>query len=125
MITVDLVSCRQSRRPCSINSLPTSRVEAVEVEAFLNSQGSRKVNVEKSSIVYPSVIRARIPPNSQNQERSKPKIMEVCAKFSSIHPSAKRRNTVRFPCGVVVTGNPGVHLGVEYPLWNYEVLHTD
>jgi hypothetical protein len=58
MITVDLVSCCQSRRPCSIKSLPTSQVEAVEVEALLSHQGSRKVNVEKSSIVYSSVTRA-------------------------------------------------------------------
>jgi hypothetical protein len=28
-----------------------------------------------------------------------------------------------FPSGVAGTYNPGVHLGVEYPLWNYEVLH--
>jgi hypothetical protein len=30
---------------------------------------------------------------------------------------------VSFPSGVADTGNPGVHLGVVYPLWNYEVLH--
>jgi hypothetical protein len=28
-----------------------------------------------------------------------------------------------FPRGVTITGNPGVHLGVEYPLRSYEVLH--
>jgi hypothetical protein len=56
MITVDSVACRQSPRPCSINSLLTSQVGAVEVEVFLSSQGSRKVNVEKSSIAYPSMI---------------------------------------------------------------------
>jgi hypothetical protein len=28
-----------------------------------------------------------------------------------------------FPCGVAVTGNPGVHLGVEYLPWSYKVLH--
>jgi hypothetical protein len=58
MIIVDLVSCHQPRRPCSINSILTSQVEAAEVEAFLSSQGSRKGNVGKSTIVYPSVIRA-------------------------------------------------------------------
>jgi hypothetical protein len=35
-------------------SLPASQVEAVEVEIFLSSQGSRKVNVEKFSIAFSS-----------------------------------------------------------------------
>jgi hypothetical protein len=35
-----------------------SQVEAVGVEIFLSSQGSRKVNVEKSSIVYLFLVRA-------------------------------------------------------------------
>jgi hypothetical protein len=39
-----------------------SQVEAVGVEIFLSSQGSRKVNVEKSSIVYSFLVRA---PNLQ------------------------------------------------------------
>jgi hypothetical protein len=33
-IPVNLVSCRQSRRPCSINSIPASQVETIEVENF-------------------------------------------------------------------------------------------
>jgi hypothetical protein len=47
-----MVPCHKSRRPHSINSLPASQVEVVEVEIFLSSQGSRKVNVEKSSIAF-------------------------------------------------------------------------
>jgi hypothetical protein len=39
-IPVDLVSCRKSRRPCSIKFLPISQVGAEEVEIFLSSQGS-------------------------------------------------------------------------------------
>jgi hypothetical protein len=35
-------------------SLPASQVEAVEVEISLSSQGSQKVNVEKSSITFSS-----------------------------------------------------------------------
>jgi hypothetical protein len=58
MITIDLVSCCKSRRPCGINSFPASQVEAVEVEIFLSSQGSQKVNVEKSSIEYSFLVRA-------------------------------------------------------------------
>jgi hypothetical protein len=49
-----LVSCRKSRRPWSIYSLPASQVEAIEVEIFSSNQGSRKVNVEKSSIAFSS-----------------------------------------------------------------------
>jgi hypothetical protein len=59
MITVDLVACRQSRRQCSINSLPTSQVEVVEVEVILSSQGSQKINVEKSYIAYLFLIRTQ------------------------------------------------------------------
>jgi hypothetical protein len=53
-IPVDLASCRKSRRPCSINYFPASQVEAIEVEIFSSNQGSRKVNVEKSSITFSS-----------------------------------------------------------------------
>jgi hypothetical protein len=88
MITVDLVSCCQSQRPCSINSLLTSQVEAVEVEAFLSNQGSRKVNVEKSSIIYPSVIRAYTLPILRIEKGANPRSLEACAKVSSMHPSA-------------------------------------
>jgi hypothetical protein len=56
-ISVELVPCRESRRPCSIKFLPTSQVEAGEVEIFLSSQSSRKVNVEKSSIMYSILVR--------------------------------------------------------------------
>jgi hypothetical protein len=38
--------------------LPTSQVEAEEVEIFLSSQSSRIVNMEKSSIVYSFLVRA-------------------------------------------------------------------
>jgi hypothetical protein len=43
---------------CSMDSLPASQVEAIAVEILLSSQGSRKVNVEKSSIVYSFLVRA-------------------------------------------------------------------
>jgi hypothetical protein len=33
-----------------------SQVEAIEVEIFLSDQGSRKVDVEKSSIVYSFLV---------------------------------------------------------------------
>jgi hypothetical protein len=56
-IPIDLASCRKSRRPCSINYFPASQVKAVEVEVFSSSQGSQKVNVEKSSIVYSFLVR--------------------------------------------------------------------
>jgi hypothetical protein len=74
MITVDLVSCRQSRRPCSINSLPTSQVEVVEVEVVLRSRGSRKVHVEKTSIAYPSMIRTHTLQILEIAQGSKPGI---------------------------------------------------
>jgi hypothetical protein len=53
-ISVELVSCRKSRRPSSIKFLPTSQVEAGAVEISLSSQGSRIVNMEKSSIAFSS-----------------------------------------------------------------------
>jgi hypothetical protein len=56
-ISVELVPCRESRRPCSIKFLLTSQVEAGEVEIFLSGQSSRKVNVEKSSIMYSILVR--------------------------------------------------------------------
>jgi hypothetical protein len=37
---------------------PASQVEAVEVEIFLSSQGSRIVNMKKSSTVYSFLVRA-------------------------------------------------------------------
>jgi hypothetical protein len=40
--------------PWSIYSLPASQVAAIEVEIFSSNQGSRKVNVEKSSIAFSS-----------------------------------------------------------------------
>jgi hypothetical protein len=51
-ISVQLVPCREFRRPCSIKFLSTSQVEVVEVRILLSSQGFRKVNVEKSTIVF-------------------------------------------------------------------------
>jgi hypothetical protein len=55
-ISVELVSCRNSRRPCSIKSPPASQVEALDVEILLSSQGSGIVNMEKSSIVYSFLV---------------------------------------------------------------------
>jgi hypothetical protein len=81
MIIVDLVSCRQPQRPRSINSIPTSQVEAVEVEAFLSSQGSRKGNVGKSTIVYPSVIRAHTLPILRIEKGANPGSMKAFAKI--------------------------------------------
>jgi hypothetical protein len=57
-ISVDLVPCRKSQQPCSIYSLPASQVGAIEEEIFSSNQGSRKVNVEKSSVVYSCLVRA-------------------------------------------------------------------
>jgi hypothetical protein len=37
---------------------PASQAEALDVEILLSSQGSRIVNVEKSSIVYSFLVRA-------------------------------------------------------------------
>jgi hypothetical protein len=54
---VDLASCRKSRRPCSIDPFPASQAEALDVEILLSSQGSRIVNVGKSSIVYSFLVR--------------------------------------------------------------------
>jgi hypothetical protein len=54
---------------------PASQVETVQVETFLlSSQGSRIVNMEKSSIVYSSLVRASNPQNRTRkyaQDRSK------------------------------------------------------
>jgi hypothetical protein len=57
-ISNKLVPCRESRRYCSINSLPASQAEVLDVEIFSSSRGSRIVNMEKSSIVYSSLVRA-------------------------------------------------------------------
>jgi hypothetical protein len=38
---------------------PASQVEALDVEILLSSQGSRIVNVEKTSIVYSFLVRAQ------------------------------------------------------------------
>jgi hypothetical protein len=57
-ISVELVPRRESRRPCSIKSPPASEVEALDVEILLSSQGSRIVNMEKSSSVYLFLVRA-------------------------------------------------------------------
>jgi hypothetical protein len=47
-----------------------SQVKTVEVETFLlSSQGSRIVNLEKSSIVYSFLVRALDLPNLKNQTR--------------------------------------------------------
>jgi hypothetical protein len=40
------------------NSFSASHAEALGVEVLLSSQGSRIVNVEKSSIVYSFLVRA-------------------------------------------------------------------
>jgi hypothetical protein len=77
----------------------------------------------KSSIVYPSVIHAHNLPILKIEKGANPGSLEACAKFFPIHPSCLEEDTVSLPRGVAVTGNPGVHLGVEYPLWSDEVLH--
>jgi hypothetical protein len=58
-IPVDVASCRKSRRPCSIDPFPASYMEALDVEILLSGQGSRIVNVKKSSIVYSFLVRAQ------------------------------------------------------------------
>jgi hypothetical protein len=58
VIPVDSTSCRKSRRPCGINSIPASQAEALDVEILSSSQGSRIGSVEKSSIVYSFLVRA-------------------------------------------------------------------
>jgi hypothetical protein len=73
-ISVELVPCRESRRPCSIDSFPASQVEAIAVEILLSSQGSRKVNVEKSSIVYSFLVRAHNLQILKIEQRSTPRI---------------------------------------------------
>jgi hypothetical protein len=52
IIPVDLIPCRQSIRPFS-NQLFSDQISR-RSRSFVSSQGSRKVNVEKSSIVFPS-----------------------------------------------------------------------
>jgi hypothetical protein len=74
MSTVDLVSCLKSRRPCSLKSLLTSPMEAVEVEVFSSSQGSRKVNLEKSSLAYSFLVHAHNLQILRLEQGSKPKI---------------------------------------------------
>jgi hypothetical protein len=51
---VNLVTCRQSRQPCSIDPSSASQVEALDVEIRLSSQGSRIVSPEN----HPSCIRS-------------------------------------------------------------------
>jgi hypothetical protein len=51
-ISVELVSCRKSRQPCSINFSHASQVEALDVEVLLSSQGSRIVSMKDSSITF-------------------------------------------------------------------------
>jgi hypothetical protein len=58
-ISDKLVPCRESRRSCSIDSFPASQSGSLKRRNFLlSSQGSRIVNMEKSSIVYSSLVRA-------------------------------------------------------------------
>jgi hypothetical protein len=46
-----------------------AKAEVLNVEIFSSSQGSRIVNMEKSSNMYSSLVRALNPQNSQNQTR--------------------------------------------------------
>jgi hypothetical protein len=73
-ISVELVSCRKSRRPSSIHFLPTSQAVAEEVEIPLSSQGSRIVNVEKSSFVYSFLVRAHNCQILRIEQESTPRI---------------------------------------------------
>jgi hypothetical protein len=61
-------------------------VEEVQVKVFLSSQGSQKVNVEESSLVYPSAIRAYTLPILRLEEGANPGSLEACDKFFSMHP---------------------------------------
>jgi hypothetical protein len=83
-ISIDLVSCRNSRRPCSIDSFPASQVEAIDVEILLSTQGSRIVIMEKSSIVYSFLFRAHNLQILRVEQGSKPRI--------------DRSFLLRFPC---------------------------
>jgi hypothetical protein len=74
VVTVNLIPCRQSRQQCSIISLPSSQVEAAKVEIFLSSQGSRKVNVERSSIAYSFLVRAHNLQMLRIEQGHKPRI---------------------------------------------------
>jgi hypothetical protein len=49
-IPVELVPCRESRRPCGINSIPASQVETVEVETFLEQ--SRFSNSHCGEVIH-------------------------------------------------------------------------
>jgi hypothetical protein len=73
-ISVELVPCRESRRPGRIYSLPASQVEALDVEILLSSQGSRIVNMDKSSIVYSFLVRARNLQILRSEQGSTPRI---------------------------------------------------
>jgi hypothetical protein len=53
---------------------PASQVEAVEVEIFLSSQGSRIVNMKKSSTVYSFLVRAHNLQILRIEQGSKPRI---------------------------------------------------
>jgi hypothetical protein len=96
MMTIDLVSCHKSRRPCGINSFPASQVEAVEVQIFLSSQGSRKVNVEKTSIASSS---RSVPITFESSEESKevhPGWIEAFAKLLFVANANVKRCTLSF-----------------------------
>jgi hypothetical protein len=49
-ISVELVPCRESRRPCSVDPFPASQVETVEVETFLEQ--SRFSNSQYGEIIH-------------------------------------------------------------------------
>jgi hypothetical protein len=77
-------------------SLSASQVEAVEVEIFLSGQGSRKVNVEKSSIAFSS---RSVPITFKSSESSKgvhPGSIEGFAKLLFVAIANVNRCTLSF-----------------------------
>jgi hypothetical protein len=93
---VDLVSCRKSRRPCSIDPFPASQAEALDVEILLSSQGSRIVNVEKSSIMYSFLVRAHNLQSSESSKEVRPRSIEAFAKILFAAIAGVKRCTLSF-----------------------------
>jgi hypothetical protein len=56
---------------------PASQVEAVEIEIFLSSQGSRIVNMKKSSTLYSFLVRAHNLKSSESSKEVNPGSIEA------------------------------------------------
>jgi hypothetical protein len=96
-IPVDLVSCRKSRRPRSSSSFPASQVKSVEIEVFLSSQGSRIVNMKKSSTVYSFLVRAHNLQILRSEQGSTPRIdQSFLATLLFVAIANIKRCTLRF-----------------------------